>query len=1013
MYLVGVLQGAPDRKVELEGLEMEVVIQPGRQTAFIERLTTDRGAYRPGEQVRATVWVRPANAPTDLRPYSFTFRIPYDAMPGRYTLQAVAGGERAGFMPGVPAGLARLLLGGGGGTPSTEQVLREFQRRERNHQIVTTLTMQAMGATVQGEPLYQMPPLMREILTSPRASGIQPEPDQIKQVVSTDWVLQGSQMLFLTILPAEEGEQPPFRPPGMPGGVVMPVAPPAAEGEPEGFEAIEVATPPDMSDMPDASEWMPAGVSPAQPPAEGQRARETPISRAPKRWELTDFRTLQRGTMQGVAATTNGTLLLAPQPQQLARLELDYIWCMTYDARGSLYVGGGMPARLVVVNPDGTVQRTLNLPGLMVTALATASDGTVHAGVSPEGKVYRLREGQLEPLGSTDARYINALLAADGDDGRTEVYIATGVPARLLMWDRGVMRELLRSDEAHFIALTRDTAGNLIVGSAERGIVYRCSPGGVVQPIADLREPTISALACDTQGNLYIGTMPAGNLYRLSPEGALKPLHPQGGLDVRNLLIQGDTLYALTGERLYALRCGTSSEAEPLLLLLRQPMEFVCAAVSSTLVLASAYEAQLWRLHTQQEGTYLSPVLDAGQQASWGMIRWLALGSEGTQISIQTRSGNTREPDSSWSAWSEPYPNAEGSPILSPPARFLQVRVRLAGMPSPEVRALNLTYMPANRPPVVQLLTPKPYTVWSDKQTIRWSARDPDGDALRFEVQISSDGGKSWQKLKDALKEPAAQPSAAGIPDTQQLMQELQQALESSPDIPAEIRAQIEAQAPQLIQQVQTMMKQLPSVPPSMPPSMPARVAEPTPPATPRQMEWDTTKTPDGVYLLRLKASDQPAQPSHYAEVFTPAIPVVICNTPPALSARQERLKVNDDRTVELSGYALQLFSAAPMSDRSDKSDKSDKPNAKPKRTPRHSVPIVGIQYRIDKGEWFSAEPLDGMFDSAFEMFHLKTEPLQPGEYTLTLKAFNAAGRSVEQELKVKIPAPSPAPPQK
>jgi hypothetical protein len=114
------------------------------------------------------------------------------------------------------------------------------------------------------------------------------------------------------------------------------------------------------------------------------------------------------------------------------------------------------------------------------------------------------------------------------------------------MWDRGVMRELLRSDETHFTALTRDAAGNLYVGSAERGIVYRCSPAGLIQPIADLQEPTISALACDAHGNLYIGTTPAGNLYRLSPEGVLKPLYPHSRLNIRHLLIQGDTLYALT-----------------------------------------------------------------------------------------------------------------------------------------------------------------------------------------------------------------------------------------------------------------------------------------------------------------------------------------------------------------------------------------------------------------------------------------------------------------------------------
>jgi len=63
------------------------------------------------------------------------------------------------------------------------------------------------------------------------------------------------------------------------------------------------------------------------------------------------------------------------------------------------------------------------------------------------------------------------------------------------------------------------------------------------------------------------------------------------------------------------------------------------------------------------------------------------------------------------------------------------------------------------------------------------------------------------------------------------------------------------------------------------------------------------------------------------------------------------------------------------------------------------------VQYRIDKNEWLSAEPLNGLFESAFEMFRLKTEPLEPGEHTLTIKAFNAAGKSAEQELKVIVPA--------
>ncbi|MCS7065802.1 MAG: hypothetical protein NZL85_05940, partial [Fimbriimonadales bacterium] len=356
-YVLGLLQGAPDRKAELEGLEMEVTIQPGRHTAFIERLTTDKGGYRPGEMVRATAWVRPAHAPSALTPSTFTFRIPYDAMPGRYTLQVASGGEGVGVPAGLPTGLVRVLFGGGGGgTPGTEQLLREFQRRERNYQLVATLTMQAMGVTVQGEPLHQMPPLLREILTSPRASGIQPEPDQVKLVQPTEWVLQGSQTLFLTVLPPEEGEGVPF---GIPipstGTIVSPPPPAGVSSITEEFSTTvvfeSVASFP--SDTVEISERFAAEspIMPGQPPSEAPRKRETPVSRAPKRWELTDFRTLSRGKMEGVAVRADGALQSAPRPQPFARLEMDYVWSLARDVQGNLYAGGGLPARLAVVNP--------------------------------------------------------------------------------------------------------------------------------------------------------------------------------------------------------------------------------------------------------------------------------------------------------------------------------------------------------------------------------------------------------------------------------------------------------------------------------------------------------------------------------------------------------------------------------------------------------------------------------------------------------------------------------------
>ena len=76
------------------------------------------------------------------------------------------------------------------------------------------------------------------------------------------------------------------------------------------------------------------------------------------------------------------------------------------------------------------------------------------------------------------------------------------------------------------------------------------------------------------------------------------------------------------------------------------------------------------------KGNYDSDVSDAGTVASWGAIRWRATARAG-QVQLLTRSGNTANPDETWSAWSKPYTNADGEQIGSPNARYLQWRAVL------------------------------------------------------------------------------------------------------------------------------------------------------------------------------------------------------------------------------------------------------------------------------------------------------------------------------------------------
>ncbi|MDW8106095.1 MAG: SpoIVB peptidase S55 domain-containing protein [Armatimonadota bacterium] len=988
-----ILRDAPEQQVELESLEMEVVIQPGRGTALIESVQLDKSVYRPGERVEATVRVRPADG-TPAQTYTLSMRLPADAFPGRYILQvsAPAGGIGTGFFAPF-----LFLLGEGGGTstPDTAQRLREFLRRERNNQLVATLNLPFPTLSVEGTPLEQLPPLMRSVLQGQRLSRVQLTADRIKQVIDTPYVLQGVQTVTITVLPPEAGRGP-FPTPfvqvgfGEDGAATHDDEAPHSPPTPEGIEFPA----PEVHAEGGAPSALPM---PEVPPEAAQAKRERPVSRAVRLWQPSGFEALRRGKLEGVALHADGTLRLGVAPTSEQRMPLEYVWSAALGNDGALFLGGGVRGQVVRLASEPTVVAA-GLPGVFATALTYADDGTLYVGLSPEGAIARVREGKSEVVLRLEARYVNALAWRNGT-----LYIATGVPAMVLAWDGNALRPLLTSDEAHFCALAVGSDGVVYAGTSERGIVYRIMPTGASTPIADLREPSVIALATDAQGNLYIAGTPSGGLYRWTVESGLQPVQPPLRRSWRSLLRHENTLYALTENEVYMLNLAEAG-SKPVLLFRKDSVQFVSASIGAGKLYLVSADGRVLTLNQHTEGIYLSPVLDAGAPARWGTIRWSATVPSNTEVIVQTRSGNTREPDATWSDWTTSYPNPEGSQILSPTAQYLQVRVILKGNAefSPVVHQLSVSYLPANRPPEVQLVGIKPYAALSGKQVVRWRGRDPDGDTLRFEVQLSRDGGQTWQPLKDGKSSPSDKlPQGLPLPAPADGVQITK--LDISEAVPPEVREQMRQQLQQMVQQgIQATQTSAPSTPSE--PSAPEEAQPPTP--AQNQQPWDTTQTPDGVYLVRVMATDQPASPTDYAVAYSPVVPVVVCNTPPVLLVNERNLRVDEKGVVELTGFVLQYFSEAARNSQTSAEQASEEgaPQSNNKRRmPQHSIPIVGVQYKVGNGEWLSAEPLDGVFDSAFEAFRVRTEALPAGAHTLTIKAFNAAGGSTETQQKVKV----------
>lgn len=260
-------------------------------------------------------------------------------------------------------------------------------------------------------------------------------------------------------------------------------------------------------------------------------------------WEQSRYEDFEKGTAKGIALRSDGTLELAPEMKAIATTGSTYIWSVANDTQGNLFAAAGSPSRVYRITPDGKTSVVLAPPELQVQAVTVASDGTVYAATSPDGKVYKLErkataaqsarpandgrsaEGskvELDPGYSSSVffdpktKYIWAL--AVDRDGR--LYVATGDRGEIYRVEKnGTGALFFKSDEAHLRALAFDSNGNLIAGSDGSGLLYRISPKGEGFVLYSAQKKEITSLAVDNQGNIYASA--AGDKRAVSTQASL------------------------------------------------------------------------------------------------------------------------------------------------------------------------------------------------------------------------------------------------------------------------------------------------------------------------------------------------------------------------------------------------------------------------------------------------------------------------------------------------------------
>jgi hypothetical protein len=575
-------------------------------------------------------------------------------------------------------------------------------------------------------------------------------------------------------------------------------------------------------------------------------------------WQASTADEFALGTLDGTGIDGEGRICLAPPLQTLWGPAEGIVWAVLPDGSGGAFVALSGPGRVLRV-ARGTAESTLYLsPGeSLVTALVSDGDGGVLAGLSPEGRVLGVPEvGEPATLVETGAMFVWALAREESGT----LWIGTGQPGRLLrVAGGGAVEALFEAGEDPVRSLALLPGGGLVFGTGGRGRVIRIGPDGKPFVLFDAEEAEIVALSAADGGRVFAlaasgqkqpgapspesgegpaaegGMMrvvvraeppngesspggereadqtagtpvqrfrgaPGGALYRLDPDGTNEKIwETKTEMPFALSTTPTGRLLVATGDegRLWLL--DEEGRAAQLLRIASNQASALAAATGEGVLVGGTTDARVeWLgVDPRDRGRYLGPPIDAGAVADWGHVGWSADIPAGASLRVRVRSGNTSEPDETWSAWRE-LPERGGSGEV-PKARWFQVSADMiaAGGASPRLSRVEVRYLPQNRPPSATVLSVEPPgVVWTrapvqsssrtgpqvandpvsrgfataltpagrgrgairksyeaGARTFTWTVEDPDGDRLKFALDLLREGESEWFPLATDLKE--------------------------------------------------------------------------------------------------------------------------------------------------------------------------------------------------------------------------------------------------------------------
>ncbi len=703
-------------------------------------------------------------------------------------------------------------------------------------------------------------------------------------------------------------------------------------------------------------------------------------------WNTFTFGEFSKGTLKGLSLSVDGHLSISPKFDSVFDTDQALIWSAAYDRKKNIFVGTGHDGKVFKIDSQGTSSLFFDAAELDVLSLALDTDETLYVATSPDGKIYKVNsEGKGSVFFDPEDKYIWDMKF----DSKGNLYASTGSKGKIYKVNKeGKGEVFFDSGQANLICLALDEAGNVIAGSDPDGYVYRISPDGKPFVLYDSAMREIHEVQADSKGNIYFIAISGGAAGSLpepksagtdisgdgvsvtislsgagekkageespvfKPSSSRSPRRETGNLKSGIYRIARDNsveaLWSSESETIFAMQVRSDGKVlfstgnkgriylldkKKYTLLIETTEEQTTKLVpgGSDIFACTSNLAKLYRLSNtlNAQGSYESDVKDTQAISSWGRIHWRADLSTGSSIKLYTRTGNTKKADKSWSDWSKAYTVADGEAIQSPRARYIQYKAVLSTSDKnvPILNQITLPYLQQNLSPEVRSITILPPGVAFQRMQGVSSPRSP--------ASLVDQGSAEASGASEAIQ----QPGMVSIPPRRVFQKGAQSFTWDAEDPNGDDLSYAIYFRGEKESDWKLLKKDLEE----------------------KYFTLESDALPDGKYLLRVVASDSPANPKSSAlsgEMVSAVFHVD--NTSPQVQVLNQ--------TVQ-NKIALIRFRATDT-----------------------VSPLRKAELSQDGKDWEVVFSTDGIVDSQTEDFEIRTDSLEAGEHTVSLRVYDSTG---------------------